>query len=181
MKCQCFIRISCYENHSQNTHIRLSTSLLRILSTPPGASWTRVCTKLDRSGRAVQRHRLALALRRGPRIAGSRDPADQVGFGHFLFQLRQHLEHPVTNQVAIGPNLYYQPGSWYDLEWFSFTVSTSAGSAESLRTGCCTVAGTGSTTQAIGANRRGERSDARPTSEKIMRDVDGEGDAQGAA
>ena len=111
----------------------------------------------------------------------SRDPADQVGFGHFLFQLRQHLEHPVTNQVAIGPNLYYQPGSWYDLEWFSFTVSTSAGSAESLRTGCCTVAGTGSMTQAIGANRRGERSDARPTSEKIMRDVDGEGDAQGAA
>ena len=120
-------------------------------------------------------------VRRGPRIAGSRDPADQVGFGHFLFQLRQHLEHPATNQVAIGPNLYYQPGSWYDLEWFSFTVSTSAGSAESLRTGCCTVAGTGSTTQAIGANRRGERSDARPTSEKIMRDVDGEGDAQGAA
>ena len=104
-----------------------------------------------------------------------------VGLRHFLFQLRQHLEHPVTNQVAIGPNLYYQPGSWYDLEWFSFTVSTSAGSAESLRTGCCTVAGTGSTTQAIGANRRGECSDARPTSEKIMRNVDGEGDAQGAA
>ena len=54
-------------------------------------------------------------------------------------------------------------GSRLDFDWFSCTFSTSAGSAESERTGCRTVAGTGSAARAIEARTRGERSVARLT------------------
>ena len=51
----------CYHSSTAvgNTQHGLSTSLLPVLSTPPGARWMRMCTKPDRSGQAVQHHRLA--------------------------------------------------------------------------------------------------------------------------
>ena len=57
--CQYVIRVSCYKNYTRNTQTALVSTLLPVSYTVRCARWTSVCTKLDRRGRDVERHRRA--------------------------------------------------------------------------------------------------------------------------